>query len=62
MGNVSKSKSTGPTSKEGNITTSNSYAALVNDEEHVANVYDDAANLFTNPNTCESSFFTVPPG
>ncbi|PWA89322.1 ATPase, F1/V1/A1 complex, alpha/beta subunit, Zinc knuckle CX2CX4HX4C [Artemisia annua] len=62
MGNASKSssilKSTGNSSKEGNITTSNLYSALVNDEEHVENVYDESANLFTNPNTGESSSFT----
>ena len=56
-------KSTGSTSKEGNITKSNSYAALVNDEdevgEHDANEHDESANLFTNPNKGESSSFTV---
>lgn len=51
-------------SSSGNITTSNSYAALVNDEdedgEHVANLNEESANL--NPNTGESSSFTVAVG
>nr|GEW68171.1 zinc knuckle CX2CX4HX4C [Tanacetum cinerariifolium] len=46
----SKSKSSGTSSKEGNVTTSNSYSALENDEyedeEHVENLYDESANLF----------------
>ena len=62
-GNTSKSssmlKSTRSTSKDGNITTSNSYVALVNDEdenaEHVAHVNEESAN----PITGESSSFTV---
>ena len=57
-------KSTGSTSKEGNITTSNSYAALVNDEdedgEHVANLNEESDDL--NPNTGESPSFTVGAG
>ena len=59
-------KSTGSTSKEGNIyiTTSNSYVALVNDEygEYVANVNEKSANLCMNPNTGGSSSFTVAAG
>ena len=58
----SKLKSTGSTSKEGIVTTSNSYAALVNDDEedgeHVTHVNEDLAN----PNTGGSSSFTVAAG
>ncbi|PWA64391.1 zinc knuckle CX2CX4HX4C [Artemisia annua] len=67
MGNASKSssmlKSTSPISKEGNITTSNSFAALVNDEDedgkHVANLNEESANL--DPNIGVSPSFTVYP-
>ncbi|GJS10469.1 zinc knuckle CX2CX4HX4C containing protein [Tanacetum coccineum] len=53
MGDTSKSssmvKSTGNSSKKGNITTSNSYSALENDEEedeeHVENVYDESSTF-----------------
>nr|GEW33240.1 hypothetical protein [Tanacetum cinerariifolium] len=66
VGNASKSssmlKSAGTSSKKGNITTSNSYSALENeeeeDDEHVENVYNESANLFQNTKTCESSSFT----
>ncbi|GKA63104.1 hypothetical protein Tco_0762710 [Tanacetum coccineum] len=69
-GNISKSssmaKSMGNSSKKGNITTSNSYSALENDEEedkeHVENVYDESANLFPNSKPGESSTFTVAAG
>jgi hypothetical protein len=58
----SKLKSTCFTSKEGIVTTSNSYAALVNDDEedveHVTYVNEDLAN----PNTGESSSFTIAAG
>lgn len=58
----SKLKSTGPTSKEGIVTTSNSYAALENDDEeygeHVTHVNED----FTNPNKGGSSSFTLAVG
>ncbi|GKF85442.1 hypothetical protein Tco_0253269, partial [Tanacetum coccineum] len=67
VGNTSKSSSmvkfTGNSSKKGNITTSNSYSALENDEEedeeHVENVYDESANLFPNSKLGESSTSTV---
>ncbi|GJZ50922.1 zinc knuckle CX2CX4HX4C containing protein [Tanacetum coccineum] len=67
VGNTSKLssmvKSTGNSSKKGNITTSNSYSALENDEEedeeHVKNVYDESANLFPNSKPDESSTFMV---
>lgn len=59
-------KSTGTTSKEGDITTSNPYAALVIDEEVdedlVENVHNESANLFNNPHTSETSSFTVAAG
>nr|GEV24623.1 hypothetical protein [Tanacetum cinerariifolium] len=42
--------------KEGNITMSNSYAALDNEsEEDVKNVYDESANLLHSLKTCRSS-------
>nr|GEU94162.1 microtubule-associated protein 70-1-like [Tanacetum cinerariifolium] len=67
VSNTSKSssmvKSTGNSSKKGNITTSNSYSVLKNDEEedeeHVENVYDESANLYPNSKPGESSTFTV---
>nr|GEU84822.1 zinc knuckle CX2CX4HX4C [Tanacetum cinerariifolium] len=70
VSNTSKSssmvKSTGNSSKKGNITTSNSYSALENDEEedkeHVENVYDESANLFPNSKPGESLTFTVAAG
>nr|GEU42152.1 zinc knuckle CX2CX4HX4C [Tanacetum cinerariifolium] len=70
VGNASKSssmlKSAGTSSKKGNITTSNFYSALENeedeDEEHVENVYDEPANLFPNSKTSESSSFTAAAG
>ena len=66
MGKASNSssilKSTGTTSKEGNITTSNPYAALVNEEDdigdHVAHVSEGSAH----PITSESPSFTVAVG
>ncbi|GJT49223.1 hypothetical protein Tco_0975380 [Tanacetum coccineum] len=50
-----------PPTKEGNITMSNSYAALDDEsEEDVENVYDESANLLISTRTCESSStFTV---
>ncbi|GKC95670.1 hypothetical protein Tco_1161112 [Tanacetum coccineum] len=49
-----------------NIATSNSYSALndeeEDEEEDVENVYDETANLFSNPKTGESSSFTVAAG
>nr|GEY64043.1 hypothetical protein [Tanacetum cinerariifolium] len=67
VGNASKSsfmlKSTGTSSGNGNINTSNSYSALEikegEDEEHVENVYDEPVNLFPNLKTDESSSFMV---
>nr|GEV88647.1 zinc knuckle CX2CX4HX4C [Tanacetum cinerariifolium] len=63
-GNVSKSsmlKYAGTSSKKGNITTSNSYSDLENeeeeDEENIENVYDELANLFLNSKTGECSSF-----
>nr|GEY72618.1 zinc knuckle CX2CX4HX4C [Tanacetum cinerariifolium] len=70
VGNASKSssmlKSTGTSSKNGNINTSNSYLALEIEkgegEEHVKNVYDELANLFPNSKTGESSSFMAAAG
>nr|GEX82058.1 putative Gag-Pol polyprotein [Tanacetum cinerariifolium] len=67
VGNASKSssmlKSTGTSSRNGNINTSNSYSALEikegEDEEHVENMYDESINLFPNLKTDESSSFMV---
>nr|GEY58409.1 zinc knuckle CX2CX4HX4C [Tanacetum cinerariifolium] len=62
----SKSKSYGTSSKEGNVTTSNSYYALENDEyedeEHVENLYDESANLFSKSRAGEMSSFTTGAG
>ncbi|GJR14681.1 hypothetical protein Tco_0797333 [Tanacetum coccineum] len=48
----------------GNITMSNSYAALDDEsEEEIENVYDESAKLFNSTKTCESlSTFTVAAG
>ncbi|GJR76049.1 zinc knuckle CX2CX4HX4C containing protein [Tanacetum coccineum] len=70
VGNTSKSssmlKSASTFSKKGNITMSNSYSALENeeeeDEEHVENMYDESANLFPNSKIGESSSFTAAAG
>ncbi|GKE05329.1 zinc knuckle CX2CX4HX4C containing protein [Tanacetum coccineum] len=70
VGNASKLssmlKSTGTPSKEGNITTSNSYSAFKDneedDEEHVENVYDESANLFPNSKAGEISSFMAAAG
>ncbi|GJZ30837.1 hypothetical protein Tco_0575884, partial [Tanacetum coccineum] len=64
VGNVSKSssmlKSAGTSSKNDNITTSNSYSAL--NEKDVEDVYDEMANLFPNKKTGGSSSFTAAGG
>ncbi|GKE26302.1 zinc knuckle CX2CX4HX4C containing protein [Tanacetum coccineum] len=70
VGNASKLssmlKSTGTSSKNGNINTSNSYFALENEEEedgeYMENVYDESANLFPNTKTGERSSFMVAAG
>ncbi|GJV92489.1 hypothetical protein Tco_1540302 [Tanacetum coccineum] len=50
VGNASKSspmlKTAGTSSKKDNITMSNSYSALNDEEEDVENVYDESKNLF----------------
>ncbi|GJZ66006.1 zinc knuckle CX2CX4HX4C containing protein [Tanacetum coccineum] len=68
-GNASKSptmsKTTGYSSKNDNIITSNSYSALneeEDEEEDIENVYDETANLFPNTKTGESSSFTAAAG
>ncbi|GJY71364.1 hypothetical protein Tco_0475067 [Tanacetum coccineum] len=67
VGNASKSssmlKTTRTSSKNDNITTSNSYSALNEEEkEYIKNVYDESANLFPNTKTGGSSSFTVAAG
>nr|GFC15542.1 zinc knuckle CX2CX4HX4C [Tanacetum cinerariifolium] len=63
VSNASKSssmlKTAGTSSKKDNISTSNSYFALNDEEENVVYVYDESANLFTNTKTCGSSSFTA---
>nr|GEW56557.1 zinc knuckle CX2CX4HX4C [Tanacetum cinerariifolium] len=66
VGNASKSssmlKTAGTFSEKDDITTSNSYSVLndeeEDEEENVENVYDESANLFTNTKTGGSSSFT----
>ncbi|GKB91304.1 zinc knuckle CX2CX4HX4C containing protein [Tanacetum coccineum] len=73
LGNASKSssmfknqpfKATVPSTKEGNITMSNSYAALDNEsDEDNENVYDESANLLHSSKTSgSSSTFTAAAG
>ncbi|GJT17430.1 zinc knuckle CX2CX4HX4C containing protein [Tanacetum coccineum] len=56
-------KTTGASSKKDNISTSNTFSALNNDEEDedkaVENVYDESDNLFPNTKTGGNSSFTV---
>ncbi|GKD88817.1 hypothetical protein Tco_1364324, partial [Tanacetum coccineum] len=57
-----KPNTTGCSSKNDNIITSNSYSALneeEDEEEDNENVYDETANLFLNTKTSESSSFTA---
>ncbi|GKE31985.1 hypothetical protein Tco_1451307 [Tanacetum coccineum] len=59
------SKTTGYSSKNNNIITSNSYSALneeEDEEEDIENVYDETTNLFPNTKTSESSSFTAAAG
>ncbi|GJX17206.1 arginine--tRNA ligase, chloroplastic/mitochondrial [Tanacetum coccineum] len=56
---------TGYSSKNDNIITSNSYSTLNEEEdkeEDIENVYDETANLFPNTKTGESSSFTAAAG
>nr|GEV30048.1 zinc knuckle CX2CX4HX4C [Tanacetum cinerariifolium] len=59
-------KTTGTSSKKDNISTSNSFSALNDDEEDedeaVKNVYDESANLLPNTKTSGNSSFTVAAG
>ncbi|GJZ21747.1 zinc knuckle CX2CX4HX4C containing protein [Tanacetum coccineum] len=67
VGNASTSssmlKTTGTSSKKYNISTSNSFSALNDDEEDedegVENVYDESANLFSNTKIDRNSSFTA---
>ncbi|GJR45850.1 hypothetical protein Tco_1313953 [Tanacetum coccineum] len=56
-------KTTGASSKKDNISTSNTFSALNDDEEDedkaVENVYDESDNLFPNTKTGGNSSFTV---
>ncbi|GKF12239.1 hypothetical protein Tco_0050165, partial [Tanacetum coccineum] len=56
-------KTTGTSSKNDNISTSNFYSTLIDDEEDededVENVYDESANLFPNTKSGGSSSFTA---
>ncbi|GJX06772.1 zinc knuckle CX2CX4HX4C containing protein [Tanacetum coccineum] len=62
VGNTSQSpsmlKTTGNSSKKDNLSMSNSFSAL-NDEEDVENVYDESANLIQNTKAGGSSSFTT---
>ncbi|GJZ25175.1 hypothetical protein Tco_0562634, partial [Tanacetum coccineum] len=56
-------KTTGNSSKKDNISMSNSFFALnEEDEEDVENVYDESANLFQNKKDGGSSSFTATAG
>ncbi|GJU58671.1 zinc knuckle CX2CX4HX4C containing protein [Tanacetum coccineum] len=65
VGNTSQStsmlKTTGYSSKKDNLSMSNSFSAL-NDEEEVQNVYDESANLLQNTKAYGSSSFTATAG
>ncbi|GJR19371.1 hypothetical protein Tco_0967898 [Tanacetum coccineum] len=65
MGNTSQSssmlKTTGNSSKRDNLSMSNSFSAL-NNEEDVENVHDESANLIHNTNASGSSSFTAVAG
>ncbi|GKC76765.1 hypothetical protein Tco_1127539 [Tanacetum coccineum] len=65
VGNTSQSasmlKTTGYSSKKDNLSMSN-YFSILNDEEDVQNVYDESANLFQNTKADGSSSFTATAG
>ncbi|GKG62888.1 hypothetical protein Tco_0636619, partial [Tanacetum coccineum] len=52
-------KTTGNSSKKDNISMSNSFSVLNDEEEDVENVYDESANLIQNTKAGGSSSFTV---
>ncbi|GKA27733.1 hypothetical protein Tco_0713901 [Tanacetum coccineum] len=54
-------KTTGNSSKKDNISMSNSFSAL-NEEEDVENMYDESANLIQNTKAGGSSSFTAAVG
>ncbi|GJU00696.1 ribonuclease H-like domain-containing protein [Tanacetum coccineum] len=66
VGNTSQSssmlKTTSNLSKRDNISMSNSFSALNNEEEDVENVHDESANLIHNTNAGGSSSFTAAAG
>ncbi|GJS58194.1 zinc knuckle CX2CX4HX4C containing protein [Tanacetum coccineum] len=55
-------KTTGNSSKKDNLSMSNSFSALNEEEEDVENVYDESANLIQNTKAGGSSFFTAAAG
>ncbi|GJR20645.1 zinc knuckle CX2CX4HX4C containing protein [Tanacetum coccineum] len=55
-------KTTGNSSKKDNLSMSNSFSALNEDEEDVKNVYDESANLIQNTKAGGSSSFTAAAG
>nr|GFA87751.1 hypothetical protein [Tanacetum cinerariifolium] len=55
-------KTTGTYSNKDNISTSNSFSALNDEDEAVENVYDESANLFPNTKTGETSSFMAVAG
>ncbi|GJU95983.1 putative receptor-like protein kinase [Tanacetum coccineum] len=55
-------KTTGNSSKKDNISMSNSFSALNEEEEDVKNVYDESANLIQNTKAGGSSSFTAVAG
>ncbi|GKC16673.1 hypothetical protein Tco_1013455 [Tanacetum coccineum] len=55
-------KTTGKSSKKDNLSMSNSFSALNEEEEEVENVYDESANLIQNTKASGSSSFTAAAG
>ncbi|GJR94612.1 zinc knuckle CX2CX4HX4C containing protein [Tanacetum coccineum] len=55
-------KTTGNSSKKDNLSMSNSFSALNEEEEDVENVYDESANLIQNTKAGGSSSFTAAAG
>ncbi|GJY77442.1 hypothetical protein Tco_0482558 [Tanacetum coccineum] len=55
-------KTTGNSSKKDNLSMSNSFSALNEEEEDVENVYDESSNLIQNTKAGGSSSFTAAAG
>ncbi|GKD57654.1 zinc knuckle CX2CX4HX4C containing protein [Tanacetum coccineum] len=66
VGNTSQSssmlKTTGNSSRKENLSVSNSFSALNDEEEDVENVYDESANLIQNTKAGGSSYFMIAAG